>query len=85
MPRQANPVQVTVSWVIAILSGGYMLPWAIAATRARSNTTSIALINVFLGWTLVGWIVALVMALQKEEPQVVVVPRGQQAPPWQQH
>lgn len=39
-----------------------MLPWAVAATRGKSNATAVALINLLLGWTLIGWIVALVMA-----------------------
>ena len=44
-----------------------MLPWAIAATRGRSNQAAIGLINVFLGWTFIGWIVALVMACQAHQ------------------
>ena len=48
-----------------------MLPWAIAATRNKSNTLAIALVNVLLGWTLVGWIVALVMSASSEPRPVV--------------
>ncbi|MFT3851818.1 MAG: superinfection immunity protein [Ilumatobacteraceae bacterium] len=44
-----------------------MLPWAIAATRGRSNQASIGLINFFLGWSLIGWIVAMVMACQAHQ------------------
>jgi hypothetical protein len=57
-----NTGHVIAAWLIALLTIGYMLPWAIAATRGKSNALAIALLNLFVGWTMVGWIVALVMA-----------------------
>jgi hypothetical protein len=54
--------QATIAWILAIITLGYMLPWAIAATRGKSNAGAIGWINLFLGWTFVGWIIALVMA-----------------------
>jgi hypothetical protein len=53
---------VAIIWVIAVLTVGYMLPWAVAATRGKSNSGAIALLNFLLGWTAIGWIIALVMA-----------------------
>jgi hypothetical protein len=44
-----------------------MLPWAIAATRGKSNQAAIGLLNLLLGWTLIGWVVALVMACQPHQ------------------
>ena len=44
-----------------------MLPWAIAATRGKSNQAAIGIINLLLGWTFIGWIVALVMACQAHQ------------------
>jgi hypothetical protein len=41
----------------------YFLPAIIAAARHTHNSTAILLLNLFLGWTFVGWIIALVMAL----------------------
>lgn len=41
----------------------YFLPAIIAAARQTHNATGILLINIFLGWTFVGWVVALVMAI----------------------
>ena len=35
---------------------------AIAESRGKSNSLAIGLVNFLLGWTLIGWIVALVMA-----------------------
>jgi len=41
----------------------YFLPAIIAAARHTHNATGILLLNIFLGWTVVGWFVALLMAL----------------------
>lgn len=37
----------------------YVLPMIEAHVRKQPNFVSIALVNVFLGWTLVGWVVAM--------------------------
>lgn len=54
--------QATIAWVITVCTIGYMLPWAVAASRGKSNAGSIGWLNLFLGWTFIGWIIALVMA-----------------------
>lgn len=51
------------AWIIAVITGGYMIPWAIAATRGLPNTNSIGWINFLLGWTIIGWIWALFKSL----------------------
>lgn len=53
---------VAVAWIVAVLSLGYMLPWAVAETRGRPNSGAIGVLNLLAGWTLIGWIAALVMA-----------------------
>lgn len=63
--RPVSGLVIAIAWVLAFLSMGYMLPWAIAATRGRSDQAAIGVVNLLLGWTLVGWIVALVMAAQR--------------------
>jgi hypothetical protein len=75
-----NGAQVAVAWIIALLTVGYMLPWAVAATRGKPNALAIALINLLLGWTMVGWVVALVMACTSHQvvSQAAYVPA---APP----
>lgn len=55
---------VAVAWVLAVLSAGYMLPWAIGITRGRSNSGAIGLLNLLLGWSFIGWVASLVMACQ---------------------
>lgn len=59
-----------VAIAVAILSGGYMLPWAIAAVRDVPHG-GVFWVNLLLGWTIVGWIVALVMSLRRQ--RVVIV------------
>lgn len=60
-----------VAVIVAILTAGYMLPWAIAAVRDVPHW-SVFWVNLLLGWTVVGWIVALVMSLRAQR-QVIVV------------
>lgn len=60
--KSAKPVQALTAWIIAIITLGYMLPWAIAATRGKSNSGAIGWLNLLLGWSIIGWVIALVMA-----------------------
>jgi hypothetical protein len=50
---------VTVSILAAVLTLGYMLPWMIAALRGKSNHWGIFVVNLLLGWTIIGWVIAL--------------------------
>lgn len=54
------------AWLIAILTGGYMIPWAISVQRSKSDTGKILLINLLLGWTIIGFVWALVLSLGDE-------------------
>ena len=65
--QSSKPFQTILSWIIAIVTAGYMLPWAIAATRGKSNTGTIFWINLLLGWSIIGWIVALIMSLNSHQ------------------
>lgn len=53
---------LVLAWVVALLTSLYLLPWAVAYSRGKSNHDAIAVVNVLTGWTVIGWIVALVMA-----------------------
>ena len=64
-------VTKVVAVIVAILTAGYMLPWAIAAVRDVPHW-SVFWVNLLLGWTIVGWIIALVMSLRAQR-QVIVV------------
>jgi hypothetical protein len=58
-------VTKVVAVVLAILTAGYLLPWAIAAVRDVPHW-GVFWLNLLLGWTIVGWIVALVLALRAQ-------------------
>jgi hypothetical protein len=51
--------------IVGILTAGYMLPWTIAAVRDVPHWF-VFWINLLLGWTIIGWIIALVMALKRQ-------------------
>jgi Superinfection immunity protein len=40
----------------------YMFPWMIAASRKHLSTAAIFFLNLFLGWTFLGWVAAFVWA-----------------------
>lgn len=48
----------------------YLLPWIVAANRDHHNSAAIGVLNVLLGWTGLGWVIALVWAATavKREP-----------------
>jgi hypothetical protein len=48
----------------------YFLPTIIAFARNKRDTTSILLLNFFLGWTMIGWVVALVWAVKTDVPMM---------------
>ncbi len=63
-------VTKVVAVIVAILSAGYMLPWAIAAVRDVPHWL-VFWINLLLGWTIIGWIVALIMSLRTQRINVI--------------
>lgn len=73
--KKGKPVQSSVAWIIAVCTLGYMLPWAIAATRGKSNAGAIGWINLLLGWSVIGWIIALVMACGSHQAVAVQQPQ----------
>jgi Superinfection immunity protein len=48
----------------------YFLPTILAFARNKRDTTSILLLNFFLGWTMIGWVVALVWAVRTDVPMM---------------
>jgi Superinfection immunity protein len=45
--------------ILILAAALYFLPAINAATRRHHNTAAVVCLNIFLGWTLVGWVVAL--------------------------
>jgi hypothetical protein len=48
----------------------YFLPSIIAMIRSKRDTLAIFLLNLFLGWSVIGWIIALVWAAKHDVPAV---------------
>jgi Superinfection immunity protein len=50
------------------------LPTLVARSRNHPNTPSIFLVNLFFGWTFVGWMVALIWACTRPARSVLYAP-----------
>jgi hypothetical protein len=61
---------------ILFLFAMYWLPTLIALVRQTPSALRIAMLNFFLGWTVIGWIMALVWALATSPAQRVVIIEG---------
>ncbi|SNQ51090.1 Superinfection immunity protein (fragment) [Frankia canadensis] len=81
---------------LVVLVALYFVPSVIAMVRQRQSA-SVIVINVFLGWTLIGWVVALALAVSSNNakaapgaagyppgyPPVPPLPPGSTTPqPW---
>ncbi|WP_371129593.1 superinfection immunity protein [Streptomyces sp. TLI_105] len=59
-------VLVPMVLVVALL---YFVPTVVAIVRSVPNRGSVIVVNVFLGWTVLGWIIALAMAARSGPPR----------------
>jgi len=48
--------------LVAVFVILYFMPVIVARVRSAKSFAAIAIINIFLGWTFVGWVVALAWA-----------------------
>jgi hypothetical protein len=55
-----NAAVITVVWLLVIAA--YWVPTGVALVRKVPDRGSVAVVNAFLGWTVIGWVVALAMA-----------------------
>ncbi|BBT40995.1 superinfection immunity protein [Pseudomonas putida] len=58
MASESSPVTAFILLISAFVI--YFLPTFIAARRGHPNGTSIFLLDLFLGWTGIGWLAALI-------------------------
>ncbi len=61
--------------------GFYFVPTIVAFGRNKSNKIPILVLNFFLGWSLIGWVVSLVWALSQDQQPVIVHQTFQSAGP----
>lgn len=51
----------------------YFLPTILAFSRKKVNKGIIFLVNFFLGWSVIGWVVSLIWALSADNSQTIIV------------
>ena len=69
----SNSTSFVAMVVIVGLIATYFLPTIIALILHRKNTLAIFLLDLFLGWSLIGWVIALVWAVAKEKDQAIII------------
>lgn len=52
--------------IVILVIGFYWVPTILAVCNKKSNAGAIGALNFFLGWTLIGWVVALVWSMTVE-------------------
>ena len=62
-----DPMRLLFAVLLTLLSLFYFLPFAIAFNKKRANSGAIFALNLFLGWSLIGWVIALVWAMKNEK------------------
>jgi hypothetical protein len=64
-----SPLQAVLSLLLlGALIGAYFIPTIIALMRHLDSAVQVALLNFLLGWTMIGWIIALIWAAKPAQP-----------------
>jgi len=61
------PLSIALMWAVSIAI--YFLPAIVAGRRHHHNFGAIFVLDLLLGWTLIGWVVALVWACTQTYPR----------------
>jgi len=70
-----NPIgELIASCFFVVAPALYLLPTFEAWKKGHPNLKSIALVNVFLGWSLIGWVAAIVWVFKRPEQAIMPVP-----------
>lgn len=75
--------------MLAMVIALYCTPSIIAMARKHQNRTGIILLNLLLGWTLIGWIAALIWSVsasaitEKRTEGLVVLSQSESDDPYQ--
>jgi hypothetical protein len=70
MFRIMGPLEIIILVLILPSLAVYFVPTIIALARHARNSLAIVLINIFAGWTFLGWVAALVWSIvdQRQSP-----------------
>lgn len=69
--------------LLAVIVGGYFLPSIIAVKRKHQSTPAVVALNILLGWTLIGWLIAFIWSLTGVQPKPAPAPMQPPLPPQQ--
>lgn len=67
--------------LVSLLLALYLVPVMVGVARHAPDLGAIAVINILLGWTFVGWVLALALAMRSVRPAGPVVQLVQNLPP----
>lgn len=66
----------TVIFIGVLCFAVYFFPSIVAQVRKHRQLTAITVLNLFLGWTVLGWVIALVWACMKPA-EALIAQRGE--------
>ncbi|MCR9267699.1 MAG: superinfection immunity protein, partial [Alphaproteobacteria bacterium] len=69
--NEGAPVEII--FILPVLVMSYLLPTFLALGRRHKALPAIFALNLFLGWSLLGWVAALVWSLTNPKPSEPVV------------
>ena len=58
-------------WIVLLLI--YLYPYIVAVVRKHRSSTYILILNLFFGWTLIGWVVSLVWAFTSDRTATPII------------
>ena len=82
MTAEAAIITILSAGYIFLLFGGlaYFLPTLIAVIRKHSNVFAIFLVNFLVGWTLIGWFIALIWAFTSSRSETIIIEKNNNSP-----
>jgi hypothetical protein len=70
MPNAQIATELAGILAIGFIAFVYFFPTFVAFFRSKRDTLAIFVLNLFLGWTLVGWVICLTWSLVKDRGTV---------------
>jgi len=68
------------AYVVWLLFGAYFLPSLMAMLRRHDNTGSIFVLTLLLGWSILGWVIALVWSFSSQKEKVQTIQQSSPSP-----
>jgi hypothetical protein len=62
-----------ITMLVTVGVAAYMLPTLIAVVRHAPDLAAVTVINVLLGWSVFGWVLAMALAVRRAAPSIQVI------------